>query len=224
MIVEVPPHPGDMIQSGIIESLEFSLTQTADVLGGAAPRYLSFSIRRQRFHQIWRSGLKRPLDLKWIICCGCSPTMSHRFVALTVTSRLRGIFQRKDEPHCNLRLVGNHAGVGWESRIMRQVLSFLERGGSRVNMEPWIGTVFYFGTLDVGVLTDKVPPSCSGVYAYAPFRGLGHLEMGSAIESHGVARCWYRSGSDEVSFDVLSHQGYGQLELANFKLVRMPQI
>jgi hypothetical protein len=75
---------------------------------------------------------------------------------------------------------------------------------------------FTYRGMPVGLFLGSNPPANDGVFAYEPYRGLGHLEMWKEIEANGFAECVYELNGTTRSFEVRDLGEYGKLALSNF--------
>ena len=73
--------------------------------------------------------------------------------------------------------------------------------------------IFFFGDLVVGEFLTGTYPKQDGDIGYAPFKGLGHLQLQAALKSAGKADCYFKQGNKRVDFEVIGCPKYRLLKI-----------
>jgi hypothetical protein len=73
--------------------------------------------------------------------------------------------------------------------------------------------VFFFSDLVVGQFSAGVYPAQDGEVSYEPFRGIGHLQLQTALKSAGGADCYFKREDERVAFRVVGCPHYGVLTI-----------
>jgi hypothetical protein len=80
------------------------------------------------------------------------------------------------------------------------------------------GITFYIDGQAVGYFLDSPAPVSDGEYAYMPFRGPGHLNLMTQLQSSHAPRCHYLFDGKRVEFSVVAQSKSGLLRLAGFEV------
>jgi hypothetical protein len=75
---------------------------------------------------------------------------------------------------------------------------------------------FLFDGSAVGYFEDGAYPRVAGRYRYMPYRGPGHYEMVTRLESGSGVSCYYDHDKGRVLFTVMRLVAYGLLDLDDF--------
>jgi hypothetical protein len=65
----------------------------------------------------------------------------------------------------------------------------------------------------VGQFSAGVYPAQDGEVRYEPFRGVGHLQLQSALKAAGGADCYFKREGERVAFRVAGCPRYGVLTI-----------
>jgi hypothetical protein len=76
---------------------------------------------------------------------------------------------------------------------------------------------FFLDGYPVGIFKENGYPTSPGRYRYCPYRGAGHLRMGTALREGLQPRCTFRTEERSVSFRVVNVPKYGLLDLTDFQ-------
>ena len=86
-------------------------------------------------------------------------------------------------------------------------------------MDAMVATMQEFALKGIPVGLFEECPWRDGRYHYMPYRGPGHLQMQTELREKGGARCYFNTGSEQVSFTVSDCPEYGVLVLTNFEAI-----
>jgi len=77
---------------------------------------------------------------------------------------------------------------------------------------------FFMGSQVVGAFPRNRLPTMDGSYSYEPFRSPGHLNLHIQLKAGNAPLCFYKDGTQRVSFCVTASPAQGVLTLVGFEV------